>query len=285
MKPEKPKFKKDILVFYHANCADGFSAAWAAWKKFGHAADYIPLSHGSTMPDLKEKNIFFIDIVPPEAAIKKIIANNKEVIAIDHHTSNQELMPLFEKSVYDSSKSASVLAWEYFHPDESLPALLRYVQDMDLWQWRLLQSRDICTYINFVDMSFETWDRMAADLEYDAARDQIVDYGSHINRYKDKKIREIVERNAQKVIFDGVKALAVNSSTLTSQIGDALLKRNVPLGIVWVEANDKIHVSMRSDGSVDVAELAKKYGGGGHIQASGFRLPLGTALPWEVIET
>lgn len=35
---------------------------------------------------------------------------------------------------------------------------------------------------------------------------------------------------------------------------------------------DRFHVSLRSDGSVDVGEIAKSYGGGGHFSAAGFNI-------------
>ena len=33
---------KNIVIIYHTDCRDGFGAAWAAWKKFGDSATYIP---------------------------------------------------------------------------------------------------------------------------------------------------------------------------------------------------------------------------------------------------
>ena len=35
-----------IAVIYHADCIDGFGAAYAAWRKFGDAARYLPMHHG-----------------------------------------------------------------------------------------------------------------------------------------------------------------------------------------------------------------------------------------------
>ena len=34
------------LVIYHANCADGFGAAFAAWLKFGDEAEYQAAQYG-----------------------------------------------------------------------------------------------------------------------------------------------------------------------------------------------------------------------------------------------
>ena len=33
---------KSIVVIYHGRCRDGFAAAYAAWKKFGDKASYLP---------------------------------------------------------------------------------------------------------------------------------------------------------------------------------------------------------------------------------------------------
>ena len=40
--------KKENIIIYHSDCYDGFSAAWAAWKKFGSKAEYLPVKHGGT---------------------------------------------------------------------------------------------------------------------------------------------------------------------------------------------------------------------------------------------
>jgi len=36
--------------------------------------------------------------------------------------------------------SGAVLAWQYFMPNEPVPDLLRYVEDQDLWNWKLPHS-------------------------------------------------------------------------------------------------------------------------------------------------
>ena len=40
----------NISVLYHADCPDGFGGAYAAWKKFGDTAEYIPVKYGRTPP-------------------------------------------------------------------------------------------------------------------------------------------------------------------------------------------------------------------------------------------
>ena len=54
--------KKEIVILYHGGCPDGFGGAYAAWKKFGDAAEYIPVQHDRVVPEgLAGRKLFFID--------------------------------------------------------------------------------------------------------------------------------------------------------------------------------------------------------------------------------
>ena len=274
---------KNIAVVYHADCRDGFSGAWVAWKKFGNQAEYIPLGHGDEPPRLSEREVYLIDILPEENELKNIIRLNKSVFAIDHHVSNKQLLSMVSRFKFQVDKSAAVLAWEHFFPNQKIPALLNYVQDMDLFEWDSRSSMDVFSYINFLDHDFNIWNQLADDLENPEIIVNITQKGALLNAYKEKKINEIIEKNARLVRFEGLEIFAANSSTLRSPLADRLIKRHPPIALIWVETKDKIQVSLRSNVTVDVSVLAKKFGGGGHPLAAGFRLPLGTPRPWRVV--
>ena len=93
MKNDNVKFKitKDIVVIYHGECSDGFSAAWVAWKKFGDNADYFGANHGEPIPDgLVDKEIYILDFSFPKEIMAEVVKNNKKVTVIDHHKSAEE---------------------------------------------------------------------------------------------------------------------------------------------------------------------------------------------------
>lgn len=274
---------KNIVVFYHVSCPDGFSAAWAARKKFGEEADYFGL-HFDEDPDVDNKEVYFVDIVPKPEILKDVVARNKSVVGIDHHKSNESTLSLLKNFRFDINKSAAVLAWEYFFSDKPVPILLSYVQDVDLWALKLPSSKDVAAYIDFTNLNFDTWDQLANDMDNPTARDKIIQQGALLNRYKAKEIKEMIEHNAQTVEFEGLKTLALNSPILGSLIGNALVQTLPPIGIVWSESSHEVQVSLRSDGNVDVSLLAEKYGGGGHKMAAGFRLPLDAKKPWKKIK-
>lgn len=94
----------------------------------------------------------------------------------------------------------------------------------------------------------------------------------------------MINDGAQIVEFEGMEVLAVNTPMSASKIGNDLVKMKPPVGIIWSELSDLIYVSLRSDGTVNVGEIASKYGGGGHPKAAGFRLPLGADKPWKIIK-
>lgn len=274
---------KAIIVLYHAGCPDGFSGAWVAHKKFGNQAAYIPIAAGATAPDMGGKDVYLIDIIPQENGLREFITKNKSVIAIDHHETNRPLLTLFSDSHFNVSKSGSALAWEYFFPDQKMPFLLECIQDIDLWQWNHPESKTLSSYLNVMDFNFNSWEKLVADFEDPDIRKDIVEKSNLLLRYESKKVQDIIKDNAHLVEFEGMRILAVNSSVLASQIGNNIVESNPPVSIVWVELKDKMYVSLRSDGTVNVGELAEKYGGGGHVRAAGFRIPFGSEKPWKII--
>ena len=73
----------------------------------------------------------------------------------------------------------------------------------------------------------------------------------------------------------GLDVLVVNSSHLISDVGSKLA-RNCDFAMIWYyDHEDRINkVSLRSfHDHVDVSEIAKQFGGGGHKKAAGFTLP------------
>ncbi len=62
-----------------------------------------------------------------------------------------------------------------------------------------------------------------------------------------------------------------NNSTADSAavFNEIMSVNNVEIGIYFKISKDKVNISFRSSDSIDVAELAKSFGGGGHRAASG----------------
>jgi len=280
------KISKDILIIYHGECPDGFSAAWVAWKKFGDNADYISAHFQESLPDgLVDKEIYILDFSFPKDLMAEIVKNNKKVIVIDHHKSAEESVKMAHEYIYEMNRSGAILAWQYFYPDLTVPWLLRYIGDRDIWKLELPDTFTMGLMLDTFDKNFETWSRLAEELEDESTRKQYIEQGKLIQKYESKVIEDISKLNKEIVEFEGYETYAVNAPHFfASQIGHTLRKEKPPIAIIWQWSKGNINVSLRSDGSVDVSEIAKKYGGGGHKAAAGFELKKSLDFPWKSLE-
>ncbi len=276
---------KNIIVLYHANCPDGFGAAWAAWKKFKNKADYIAVSpHLLPQKSIKNKEVYILDTIYPAKILKELKAKNKSITVLDHHISNKSDIKSADNWVFDLNHSGAVLAWQYFHPKKAVPRLLQHIEDYDLWHFKLPFTKEIFIVLELLDFDFRDWSKFAAKLEKVNSRKKIITEGKVILKYQKSLVRKIV-KDATLVRFAGYKMFAVNSPVLGSEIGNALVKKLPPLSLVWRVKNGKIGCSLRSNGKVDVAKIAKRFGGGGHRAAAGFVLPRDVKLPWKILNS
>ena len=75
------------IVIYHADCTDGFGAAYSAWKLLGNRAEYYPCKHGTPPPDVTGKVVAILDFSFNNATTKQMIEDADKLIVIDHHKS------------------------------------------------------------------------------------------------------------------------------------------------------------------------------------------------------
>lgn len=275
---------KDIVVLYHANCTDGFGAAFAAWKKFGDKATYLPVEHQVPPPEgLKDKAIYMVDFCYKAPVLKKFTKANRGVVVLDHHIGAKDDMKEATSYVFQNDHSGSVIAWKYFHPDKKIPRLLLHIEDTDLWRFKLPHTKEVSAALELVPFDFKTWDKIAKSCESPKARKKFIEKGENIREYQMAVVKRMVLK-AQEAAFEGYRTLVANSPILASEIGHTLVMKKPPIAIVWSADRKRINVSLRSDGTVDVSVLAKKYGGGGHRAASGFALPVTGKFPWKSIK-
>lgn len=122
----------NILVLYHAKCPDGFTSAWAAYKKFGDAAEYVAVFHGDEPPDVKGKEVYVLDFAYPLATTLRMIEEAKSFVLLDHHKTAKAALEGTPGCTFDMDRSGAGMSWDYFHT-EPRPLLVDCVEDRDLW--------------------------------------------------------------------------------------------------------------------------------------------------------
>jgi len=280
---------KDIVIIYHADCPDGFGGAYSAWKKFGDEASYIPCPMPAPVPEgLVDKTIYIIDYSYNRATLEHLMATNTSVVVIDHHQTAKDTVESFPQNIFDNNHSGAVLAWQYFHPDTTVPTILKYVEDHDLWRFALPEHREFNVSLHQEPRTFERWNELTLELQNDDNLINFIARGSLLAKFEDKLIADVL-KNRERVRFEGHEVWAINESFYRSTIGNQLAEINeaeggIALGIIYYRKDKSVRVSLRSKGDVDVATIAEKYGGGGHKNASSIKVKSFRDLPFEFLE-
>lgn len=254
-------------VFYHANCMDGMAAAYAAYLKLGDDCEYIALRYSDTIPfDACEgRTVYFLDFSCSRSDFLKIREIANKVVVLDHHKSAaEELAGLVEM---DMDKSGAVLAWEYFHPDKTIPTQYLYIQDRDLWRWEygFTKAFGLAAWTYPI-----TLDGFSQVMETDLT--EMISAGEAISRHHDQQVAAVT-KNTRRFTLDewDVPVLNINHALVSDAL--ALLKEGESFAVGYSDIGDRRLYSLRSspDGE-DVSVIAKRFGGGGHKNASGFNI-------------
>ena len=248
-------------VIYHANCTDGFGAAYAAWKLLGNRAEYHACKHGTVPPDVKGKNVVILDFSYKNDTTKKMIEESDSLLIIDHHKSAMVELHDISNTHFDMTKSGALLAWEWFHPGKEPPKFIQYIQDRDLWKWELPYSKEFAAAFDMVPFEFEEFEKFEDDSVFDDA----VKRGSYVLAYSKTVVKKVCEKAAPRKF----------ESHWMSEIGSRL-SPDCDFAMIWyydhVDRNIKVSLRAFHD-HVDVSEISKRFGGGGHKKAAGFQLP------------
>ena len=276
--------REKIVIIYHGNCPDGFGGAWAAWRKFGAKAAYLPATDRKALPcPIKNKEVYLIDYTYEPDIVKKLIKDNVRVTIIDHHITAKPSLALVKDFLYAVDHSGSVLAWQYFHPGKKVPMLLRYIEDRDIWRWKVPHAREMLMLVDLAPRDFRAWSRMAQELEDPRQRAMSIKKGALLLLHY-RSLYEKLLPSAELVKFAGKKVYVLNCPYyFADDLGHALAQKTHSLAILWSESEGKIRVGLRSVDAIDVSKIAQKYGGGGHKHASGFSFEVGKKTPWKLL--
>lgn len=310
------------LCIYHGNCADGFTAAWAVWKRFGDQFDYFPGVYQQPPPDVTGRDVVLVDFSYKSDVLIEMRKLARSILVLDHHKSAAEdlvVKPVNEGTYYlsiadqwgpnpwvrhrgnadedwlqgagwiyvsfDMNRSGAGLAWDFFHPGKPRPALINFVEDRDLWRFKLPGSRAINAVVFSYPYEFEAWDELSRFVELAPVEAERA--GAAIERKHHKDVAELVAALRTEMVIGGHWVPVANLPyTLTSDAGHLMCKPYASPNLqgemvtpnfaacYWDSPKGRVF-SLRSVGDFDVSVIAAGYGGGGHKNASGFTLPHG----------
>jgi oligoribonuclease NrnB/cAMP/cGMP phosphodiesterase (DHH superfamily) len=263
------------LVLYHADCDDGFGAAYAAWLSLGDAAEYRPVFHDDVIPvaPLAGRQVFILDFSFAPAVVHDMALHAAHITLLDHHISAARQWtdaapgPGIEV-VFDMDRSGAQMAWDHFHPGVPRPALIEHIADRDLWRFVLPDTKAFCAGLSLQPTSFISWHAVAADPSKPLATGRIV------LDVLQQQIDSVLRKGLRTVTLCGHQGLAANVIGNTSEVGHAIAQRSGTFSLTFFVKGDGVICSLRSLPPFDVSVIASHYGGGGHAQAAGFRMSI-----------
>ncbi|NLT99355.1 phosphohydrolase [Pseudomonas lundensis] len=298
------------MCIYHGNCADGFGAAWVVRKALGSDVEFVAGIYGQEPPDVAGKDVVIVDFSYKYDILAALARKANSVIVLDHHKSAAEDLARFESfhagveedtrrddgatllgwktahvmansqngptiaCCFDMNRSGAMLAWDHYFPNQEPPQLLRHIEDRDLWLFKLEGTREIQANLFSYPYDFEVWDQLvAADVL------TLVSDGAAIERKHHKDVAELVGVTKRRLKIGGFDVpVASLPYTLTSDAGHLMAQGEPFAACYWDTPTGRVFSLRSTDEGIDVSEIASQYGGGGHRNASGFRVPFGHEL-------
>lgn len=279
------------LCIYHGNCADGFGAAWAVRAALGDdLVEFHPGFYGKEPPDVAGRDVLLVDFSYKRPVLEAMAKTAKSILILDHHKTAEEDLRTFQMpshclpspglcawwpdsgiaALFDMTRSGAGLAWDYFHCGHARPALINHIEDRDLWRFNLPHTREIQAAVFSYPYDFAAWDvLMRMDPQVDLAVE-----GAPIERKHHKDIAELVGVTKRTMLIGGHAVPAASLPyTLTSDAGN-LMAKGERFAACYYDTTDARVFSLRStEDGLDVSEIAKGFGGGGHKHAAGFQVP------------
>jgi len=298
------------LVIYHANCADGFTAAWAVRQAMD--ADFHSGVHGEAPPDVAGRDVILVDFSYPRTQLVDMAQVARSILVLDHH-----------KSAEAELRSGAVHVGTIGQAGLKAARIVR-LDNLPDARGAWLHYEETATVLDGVVCAFFDMDRSGAGIAWDffhpgAPRPELIDHvedrdlwrfalpgtreiqaavfsypyefdvwdllmetpmetlraqGVAIERKHHKDVAELVKvAKRQMVIGHYEVPVASLPYTLASDAGH-LMAKGQPFAACYYDKDGGRVFSLRStDQGVDVSEVAALYGGGGHARAAGFTVP------------
>lgn len=294
------------MMIYHAHCADGFGAAWAAWLKWGDAVEYVPCAYGQEPPEVLGRNVLIGDFSFKRDTMERIAQGAASIVVLDHHeTAENELLQwrrFMDKperftlatigsmmtdlhrgpylpvcALFDMNRSGAVMTWDFCFPGEEAPLLLRLIEDRDLWRFTMPETKPFGVWLRCEPFNFERWELIAQELNDGRDAERIFAEAHAMQRFFDQKVIEIGQLARTGMIAGHDVPLCNCPPMFASEVGHWLLDQHpdAPFVACYADQGKSRGYSLRSrDGRMAVSDIAKKFGGGGHRNAAGFGVPL-----------
>lgn len=277
---------KDVVVIYHKADYDGVFCREIAYKHFGKSAEYIGWDYGDECPFIApHRQVYMLDI-----SIDALMSY-PGLTWIDHHKTAIEKYG-DKRGAQIDGVAACRLAWQYFFGDAGIwgkpcvkglfvdryvdePLSVRLAGEYDVWDKRDERADMFQLGLKAAGGAAD-WASLLSMQPYgDDYTDSLCNHGRLIQRYKQSLDAEIINTYGFDLKWEGLTFLALNTARCNSLSFEAGVKPHHDALLAFRHDGSKYTVSLygipENRADLDLSEIAKKYGGGGHKHACGFQ--------------
>jgi oligoribonuclease NrnB/cAMP/cGMP phosphodiesterase (DHH superfamily) len=265
-----------IRCFYHSSDLDGHCSGAIVKRKYPDCALY-PINYKDPFPwDVvnEDDTVFMVDFsLQPFSDMVKL-NNMCSLRWIDHHATAMQAYQEQDQGIIGTKREgtgACQLTWEFLYPEESVPYAVQLLAEYDVWNHEDPKTLPFQYGMRLCDtdpVNQTFW-------EFSFSNVFVVDRiekGRTVLKYIEQDNAKYVKAAAFECIAFGLKAIVVNRMLTNSQLFDSVWdneKYDIMVTFGWMK--DSWVVSLYTDKpGVDVSQIAKENGGGGHVGAAGF---------------
>lgn len=288
-------------IIYHRGCYDGFSAFIVLCQSGLMDKDAIILpdvpSSKFTPKNIAGKDVIIMDTAYNYDILRNIFELANSVTFIDHHITIRNDVEKLKKEfsnkniniIYEESECGATLTWKFLFPNKKIPWFLKYIKANDTGKWETYNNTyNFMAYLNvyykteLTDKNIKHWynlfnrDEVKHGIKKGKIYKEYIDYMLEQNTHKYSMMlfpsETIYEKYTDKFKSPGQYKVAVSSSPCpnSSQLGNKMMNEiNCDFVIFFTQNLDRKEyvLSFRSL-NVDVGEITKIFGGGGHKLAA-----------------
>lgn len=284
----------------HHNDADGYMSAKIVSTAQGlNDNDFICMDYTRELDlSLIDKNelVYIVDYSLEPYLMGELLNKTKNVIWIDHHKTAIDKYKDFPnvdeiKGFRFDGISATALAWLYmrgltvntgnYTKDyyymmtklEKAPLSIQLINDWDVWNHFKSDTKPFMVALN---SEIDCWESPNNSFWYDLYKSgsfvkELVEKGRVMTKFRDGWASKFRFNYGFTINLEGHKVFCLNLGNANSEyFGDLIDKFDAVMTFCYKGTLNLFNASIYSNGNVDVSEIAKKFGGGGHKGASGF---------------
>jgi oligoribonuclease NrnB/cAMP/cGMP phosphodiesterase (DHH superfamily) len=268
-----------MKCFYHSRDLDGHCAG-AIVKFFNPECELVGIDYGEQF-DMDSiiplEIVFMVDFSLSKEEMLEL-SGMADLVWIDHHKTALDIPELQGiPGKRDVRFSGCELAWLYFADVLTMPPAVYLLGRFDVWNH---EANPNVLPFQYGMRRFKStrperagwlWQMLFSATWDDAIIKEISEAGRFIVDYEKSRNAFAAEINSFETYFSGYRAIVLNAWPATSIMFDSVFDHERhEVMIAFGFTRGKWSVSLYANNDIDVSEIAKRYGGGGHKSAAGF---------------